>query len=90
MDFIWNKPVVVFYRERFEKPERKAFLVVKSKRLVIFTVEEERAKFRGISKISFPSWVTSTTSLRSKERPIDTSYAGLRTRKMTSAKLGDD
>jgi hypothetical protein len=31
----WEKPVLIFYRERFDKPERRAFTVVKSKELII-------------------------------------------------------
>ena len=33
--FVWEKPVLVFYRERKEKPERKAFAVVKARKLII-------------------------------------------------------
>jgi hypothetical protein len=32
---VWEKPVITFYVERFGKPEKEAFLVVKSRRLVI-------------------------------------------------------
>jgi hypothetical protein len=32
---VWEKPVITFYRERFGKPEREAFLVVKARRLTI-------------------------------------------------------
>lgn len=46
MDFVWEKPVIVFYRERLKKPEVKAFAVVKAKKLVISKVEEDE-KFRG-------------------------------------------
>jgi len=33
MSFIWYKPVIIFYRERVAEPERKAFLIVKARRL---------------------------------------------------------
>jgi hypothetical protein len=42
---VWEKPVITFYLERFGKPEREAFLVVKSRRLTI-------SKNEGSSKIS--------------------------------------
>ena len=35
LQFVWEKPVVTFYRERFGKPEREAFLVVKARRFSI-------------------------------------------------------
>jgi len=35
LQFVWKKPVITFYRERFGKPEREAFLVVKARRLYI-------------------------------------------------------
>lgn len=53
MDFIWEKPVIVFYRERLKKPEIKAFAVVKAKKLV-FSKVEESAKFRGRIVDFFP------------------------------------
>jgi len=42
---IWEKPVITFYLERLGKPEREAFLVVKTRRLTI-------SKNEGSSKIS--------------------------------------
>ena len=33
MGYVWEKPVITFYRERFGKPEREALLVVKARRL---------------------------------------------------------
>jgi hypothetical protein len=53
LDFIWEKPVIVFYRERLKKPEIKAFAVVKAKKLVISKVEES-AEFRGSIVDFFP------------------------------------
>ncbi len=35
MEYVWEKPVITFYKERFGKPEREAFAVVKARRLVI-------------------------------------------------------
>lgn len=35
MESVWNKPVITFYLERFGKQEKDAFLVVKSRRLII-------------------------------------------------------
>jgi hypothetical protein len=53
LDFVWEKPVLVFYRERREKPERKAFAVVKAMKLVVSRVEDETV-FRGDLKDFFP------------------------------------
>ena len=39
----WNRPVIVFYRERTEKPENRAFAVVKALKLA-FTEEENKLK----------------------------------------------
>ena len=35
MESVWDKPVITFYLERFGKPEREAFLVVKARRLSV-------------------------------------------------------
>ena len=34
MQFVWEKPVLTFYRERFGNPEKEAFLAVKAKKFV--------------------------------------------------------
>ena len=39
MDFVWKKPVLVFYKERLDKPERKAFAVIKANK---FSVSRNR------------------------------------------------
>jgi hypothetical protein len=39
MQFVWKKPVLTFYRERFGKPEREAFVVVQARRLTILRNE---------------------------------------------------
>ena len=41
MEFVWDKPVLIFYKERFNEPEREAFLVVKARRLVISRVDDD-------------------------------------------------
>lgn len=41
LDYVWEKPVITFYKERFGKPERKAFVVVKARRLAISRNEED-------------------------------------------------
>jgi hypothetical protein len=41
LEFVWDKPVLVFYKERQEKPERKAFAVVKAKKLMVSRGELE-------------------------------------------------
>lgn len=53
MELVWEKPVIVFYKERLEKTQRKAFLVVKARRLEISRVEEG-AKFKGSVNDFFP------------------------------------
>ena len=53
MQFVWNKPVLTFYRERFGKPERKAFVAVKARKLVV-SRKEEAAKLGCILKDFFP------------------------------------
>ena len=35
LQFVWEKPVITFYRERFGKPEREAFVVVQARRLTV-------------------------------------------------------
>jgi len=35
LQFVWEKPVLTFYRERFGKPEREAFVVVQARRLTV-------------------------------------------------------
>jgi len=53
LELVWEKPVIVFYKERLEKPERKAFAVVKARRLVI-SKDEGGSKFRGDIQDFFP------------------------------------
>ncbi len=53
LELVWEKPVLVFFREKIRKPERKAFAVVKAKRLVVSRVEEV-SKFGGVIKDFFP------------------------------------
>jgi len=53
LDFVWEKPVIVFYKERLKKPERKAFAVVKARKLVISRVKEDN-KFEGRIDDFFP------------------------------------
>ncbi|MEW6592134.1 MAG: hypothetical protein AB1305_00360 [Candidatus Hadarchaeota archaeon] len=35
MEISWEKPVLVFYEDKSDDPQRKAFLVVKAKKLVV-------------------------------------------------------
>ena len=35
MNFIWERPVLVFYKERQDKPERKAFAVIKAREFIL-------------------------------------------------------
>ena len=51
MQLIWGKPVIVFYKERFEQPERKALAVVKAMEL---SVMREQGKIEGDITDFFP------------------------------------
>jgi hypothetical protein len=53
LESVWEKPVITFYRERFGKPEREAFLVVKARRLTI-SRNEGSNKFRCSLEDFFP------------------------------------
>ena len=53
MKIIWEKPVIVFYKERLEKPETKAMAVIKAKRLEI-SKENGDSKMSGIINDFFP------------------------------------
>ena len=53
MQFVWEKPVLTFYRERFGKPEREAFVAVKARKLVVLGTEEA-AKFKCALQDFFP------------------------------------
>jgi hypothetical protein len=53
LELVWEKPVIVFYKERLKKPQRNAFAVVKARRLVISRVEEG-AKLKGDITDFFP------------------------------------
>ena len=53
LESVWDKPVITFYRERFGKPEREAFLVVKARRLSV-SRNEESNKLRCTLKDFFP------------------------------------
>jgi hypothetical protein len=39
-EFIWNKPVLSFYRENNSQPETEAFAVVKAKKLIVSESEK--------------------------------------------------
>ena len=53
MQFVWDKPVLTFYRERFGKPEREAFVAVKARKLVV-SKKEQDAKFNCALQDFFP------------------------------------
>lgn len=53
LQFVWEKPVITFYKERFGKPEREAFVAVKVRKLFVSTKEED-AEFNGILEDFFP------------------------------------
>jgi len=39
LQFVWEKPVLTFYRERFGNPEKDAFVAVKAKKFVVSSNE---------------------------------------------------
>jgi len=53
LQFVWEKPVITFYRERFGKPEREAFVAVKARKLVV-SRREEGSKFDCALNDFFP------------------------------------
>ncbi len=53
MRLVWDKPVIVFYRERVDEPEREAFLVVKARKLMVLT-DRQPESISGSIKDFFP------------------------------------
>jgi hypothetical protein len=53
LESIWEKPVITFYLERFGKPEREAFLVIKARRLTV-SRKDESSKLRCSLEDFFP------------------------------------
>lgn len=53
MELVWEKPVIIFYKERLKKPERKAFAVIKAKKLIVLRAKED-AEFKGNIQDFFP------------------------------------
>jgi hypothetical protein len=42
LDYVWKKPAITFYLERFGKPEREPFLVVKARKLTASRNDESK------------------------------------------------
>jgi len=53
LEAVWEKPVLVFYKERLEEPETKAFAVIKAKRITI-SRGAEGGEFSGKIEDFFP------------------------------------
>jgi hypothetical protein len=53
LKLIWEKPVIVFYKERLEEPETKAMVVIKAKRLEIIK-EKGNSEMSGTINDFFP------------------------------------
>ncbi len=53
LQFIWEKPVLTFYRERFGDPEREAFVAVKARKLIL-TKKEGAIKYECTLEDFFP------------------------------------
>lgn len=54
LSYIWEKPVIIFYKERMKEPEVKAFAVIKAKKLTVTKNEEKENKYTGTIKDFFP------------------------------------
>jgi len=52
LQFVWEKPVITFYKERFGRPEREAFVAVKTRKLVVST-KDESTEFSCVLKDFF-------------------------------------
>ena len=53
LKLLWDKPVVVFYKEKMDQPERSAFLVIKAMKLVVSSADED-ASLDGSIEDFFP------------------------------------
>ena len=71
MELFWVRPVIIFYRERFDKPERREFLVVKARRFVI-SRDEKKEELKGTIKDFFP--LMGDTEYLSSEKGISDRY----------------
>ena len=41
LKFVWEKPVITFYKERFGEPEKEAFVAIKARRLSVSKKESK-------------------------------------------------
>ena len=53
MQFVYEKPVLTIYKERFEKPEKEPFVAVKARKIVISKTEKEM-DYNCVLKDFFP------------------------------------
>lgn len=53
MKLLWDRPVIVFYKERLDQPERSAFLVVKAMKLIVSSTGEG-SSLKGSIRDFFP------------------------------------
>ena len=54
MKINWEKPVLIFYKQRLDKPETEAFATVKARKPAISQVKGETANFKGTIEDFFP------------------------------------
>ena len=66
MNYVWKKPAITFYLERFGKPERKPFLVVEARKLLASKNNERKV----LTLSSFLSWGQLIIYLAKKEKLI--------------------
>jgi hypothetical protein len=45
LSYAWEKPVIIFYKERIKDPEVKPFVVIKARKLMITKTEEKAERF---------------------------------------------
>ena len=54
MIYTWEKPVIIFYKERTKDPETKAFAVVKARKLTVTKTKDKENKYTGTINDFFP------------------------------------
>ncbi|MGD8545757.1 MAG: hypothetical protein PVH12_06230 [Candidatus Bathyarchaeota archaeon] len=54
MKINWEKPVLIFYKQRLDKPETEAFATVKARKLSISQFKGETANLKGTIEDFFP------------------------------------
>jgi hypothetical protein len=53
LHYVWEKPVITFYKERSGKPKREAFVAIKARRLIVLK-KPEKEEFSCVIEDFFP------------------------------------